>query len=59
MKSKKEFLDYLTSVDIEYKNYDHEPVFTVEDAEKVCNSIPGAHCKNLFLKEIKKSLSNL
>ncbi len=32
---------------------DHIPVFTVEEARKVHDSIPGGHCKNLFCKDEK------
>jgi Ala-tRNA(Pro) deacylase len=32
---------------------DHAPVFTVEEAKQVHNTIPGGHCKNLFCKDDK------
>jgi Ala-tRNA(Pro) deacylase len=32
---------------------DHLPVFTVEEAKKVHDDIPGGHCKNLFCKDEK------
>ena len=32
---------------------EHEPVFTVEQAKKVHDDIPGGHCKNLFCKDEK------
>lgn len=32
---------------------DHAPVFTVEEAREECGHMPGAHCKNLFLKDKK------
>lgn len=35
---------------IEYKRYDHPPVFTVEEAKAWTSHIEGMHCKNLFLK---------
>ncbi len=31
----------------------HAPVFTVEEAQKVHDDIPGGHCKNLFCKDEK------
>ncbi|HEX7108444.1 MAG TPA: prolyl-tRNA synthetase associated domain-containing protein [Aestuariivirga sp.] len=31
----------------------HSPVFTVEEAQKVHDDIPGGHCKNLFCKDEK------
>ena len=32
---------------------EHIPVFTVEEAKKVHENIPGGHCKNLFCKDEK------
>jgi len=32
---------------------DHPPVHTVEQAQSLRGSIPGGHCKNLFLKDEK------
>ena len=34
----------------------HEPVFTVEESQKVRGRLPGAHCKSLFLKDKKGAL---
>ncbi len=31
--------------------HEHPPVFTVEEAKKVHDTIPGGHCKNLFCKD--------
>lgn len=41
----------LEKLNIPYSNYFHEPLFTLEQAMKVASEIPGAHCKNLFLKD--------
>jgi Ala-tRNA(Pro) deacylase len=35
---------------------DHAPVFTVEEARAMRGEIPGAHCKNLFLKDKNANL---
>jgi Ala-tRNA(Pro) deacylase len=35
---------------------DHPPVFTVEQARSHRGTIPGGHCKNLFLKDEKGSI---
>jgi Ala-tRNA(Pro) deacylase len=35
---------------------DHQPVFTVEEAQGLRGSIAGAHTKNLFLKDKKDAL---
>ena len=32
---------------------EHPPVFTVEEARALRGTIPGGHCKNLFLKDEK------
>jgi Ala-tRNA(Pro) deacylase len=34
----------------------HQPVFTVEEAQKVHHDIAGGHCKNLFCKDEKGEL---
>lgn len=34
----------------------HRPVFTVEEAQSVRDSLPGGHTKNLFLKDKKGAL---
>ncbi len=41
----------LAELGIETQTVRHPPVFTVEDARTHRGSIPGAHCKNLFLKD--------
>jgi len=46
--------DYLETQGIKYKVYQHEPVFTVEEAKKIEVTIEGEHCKNLFLRDHKK-----
>ena len=33
--------------------FDHEPVFTVDEAKTVHENVPGGHCKNLFCKDEK------
>ncbi|HHK74318.1 MAG TPA: prolyl-tRNA synthetase associated domain-containing protein [Rhizobiales bacterium] len=46
----------LESLAITVKTYHHPPLFTVEDSRKLRGDIPGAHCKNLFLKDKKGAL---
>ncbi|MEA2759464.1 MAG: Ala-tRNA(Pro) deacylase [Methylobacteriaceae bacterium] len=48
---KEELLRFLEGRGMDYTLYEHEPVFTAEEALKVCGHIPGVHCKNLFLKD--------
>ncbi|WP_330408608.1 prolyl-tRNA synthetase associated domain-containing protein [Romboutsia weinsteinii] len=43
----------LDSLNIEYKRYEHQPVYTIEDASKLNINIPGTLCKNLFLRNNK------
>lgn len=43
----------LDELGIEYKTYNHEPVFTVEESHKIKEDMPGAHSKNLFLRNKK------
>ena len=49
-------LDQLTSWGIEHATTTHEAAFTVEDAQSLRGRIPGAHTKNLFLKDKKGHL---
>ncbi len=41
----------LKSQEIHTKTYTHPPVYTVEESKQLRGNIPGAHCKNLFLKD--------
>jgi len=41
---------------IAWTHYDHPPFFTVEDSQAQRGEQPGAHCKNMFLKEKKGGL---
>ncbi|MEW7009650.1 MULTISPECIES: prolyl-tRNA synthetase associated domain-containing protein [unclassified Lentilitoribacter] len=52
-KTKDDLLEILDDLGISYTNYDHEPVFTVEESNSLCSDIPGGHTKNLFLKDKK------
>lgn len=42
--------EHLEKNDIKYVEYAHEAVFTVEESKKIKFSVPGLHCKCLFLK---------
>ncbi len=48
-----QLLARLQTLEIDCKTYDHEPVFTVEESEKIKFEMPGAHSKNLFLRNKK------
>ena len=41
----------LTTLGIPFAAYEHEAVFTVAESDVVNAGIPGAHTKNLFLKD--------
>lgn len=41
----------LASLAIPFSSHEHIAVFTVEESRKVDRDIPGAHTKNLFLKD--------
>jgi Ala-tRNA(Pro) deacylase len=51
--SRTEFFAFLDKLGIKTKTFDHEPVFTVEQAKIVHDDVPGGHCKNLFCKDEK------
>ncbi|MGE3784847.1 MAG: YbaK/EbsC family protein, partial [Alphaproteobacteria bacterium] len=41
---------------ISHRTYTHPPVFTVAEAAALRGSLPGGHCKCLFLKDRKGGL---
>ena len=43
----------LTKLGIEFKKYQHPPVYTVEEASEHAGHIPGGRSKNLFLRNKK------
>jgi Ala-tRNA(Pro) deacylase len=50
---KESLKQWLTDHDINYILHTHKAVFTVPEAKEHSGHIPGAHCKNLFLKNKK------
>ena len=48
-----ELFAYLDSLGIAHKTVTHPPLFTVEDSRAGRGAIPGAHTKNLFLRDKK------
>ena len=54
--SPQELLDRLAELGIEAETVEHEPVFTVAESRPVKARIPGAHSKNLFVKDKKGRL---
>jgi Ala-tRNA(Pro) deacylase len=43
----------LERLSISYELHRHEPIFTVQEGLHLKASIPGLHCRNLFLKDKK------
>ena len=48
-------LTFLYQHQISYQLFHHPPIFTVEEGRRYKQSIPGAHTKNLFLRNKDKS----
>ena len=48
-----ELFAYLDSLGIAHKTVSHQPLFTVEESRALRGKIPGAHTKNLFLRDKK------
>jgi len=48
--------DYLSRLGIVTTTWAHDAVHTVEEASATYDAIPGAHCKNLFLKDGKGAI---
>lgn len=44
-------LQTLDNLKIPYQRFEHPPVATVKEAELYSDLHPGAHCKNLFLRD--------
>lgn len=56
MKTKQELYSYLNKLSIATITYNHQPLYTVEQAKAVTNHLPGGHCKNLFLADNNNQL---
>ncbi|ACG76432.1 DNA-binding protein [Phenylobacterium zucineum HLK1] len=51
-----ELLAYFDEIGVRHATFDHPAVFRVEEGEEIKARIPGAHTKNLFLKDAKGQL---
>lgn len=49
--TRQDLLDRLAELKIETNTVEHEALFTVADSSKLERALPGAHTKNLFLKD--------
>jgi Ala-tRNA(Pro) deacylase len=56
MKTRDDLMAFLGSLGVETTTHDHPAVFRVEEGEAMKASIPGAHTKNLFLKDARDQL---
>jgi Ala-tRNA(Pro) deacylase len=56
MRTRADLLDFLAAHGIEQTTYEHPAVFTVGESGKIKADIPGAHTKNLFLKDARGQL---
>ena len=54
--SRQDLFARLAELGIKTRTVDHEPVFTVEESRELERELPGAHTKNLFLKDDKGAL---
>ena len=52
---KENLIKFLKDNNIEFKEYNHKPLFTVEESKKLRGKIIGNHTKNLFLRDKKKN----
>jgi Ala-tRNA(Pro) deacylase len=56
MKTRADLMALLDELGVETRTWEHPAVFRVGEGEKVKAAIPGAHTKNLFLKDAKGQL---
>lgn len=56
MKTRNDLVKHLDAHGIGHATLDHPAVFTVGEGEDIKARIPGAHTKNLFLKDTKNQL---
>jgi Ala-tRNA(Pro) deacylase len=56
MRTKDELLAFLDSIGVAHDTTGHPAVFRVGEGEDVKAAIPGAHTKNLFLKDAKDQI---
>ncbi len=52
--AQQKLLALLSQKDIPYKRFDHPPVFTCAESEEIDAKIPGAHTKQLLMRDKKK-----
>ena len=48
--------EQLDALGVNHETHRHEPLFTVEESQALRGTLPGAHIKNLFLRDKKKNI---
>src|SRR5687767_2368016 len=56
MRTRHDLIAFLAAHGIDQTTHDHPAVFTVGESEAIKLEIPGAHTKNLFLKDSRDQL---
>jgi Ala-tRNA(Pro) deacylase len=56
MKTRAQLLAFLDEIGADHATTDHAAVFRVGEGEEIKHRIPGAHTKNLFLKDARGQL---
>ena len=56
MKTSADLLAFLDELGVEHRTLDHPAVFRVGEGDEIKAALPGAHTKNLFLKDAKDQL---
>lgn len=52
----KALFEFLDGLGVAHSTVEHLPLFTVDDGRDLHDSIPGMHCKSLFLKDKKEKI---
>ena len=56
MKTRPDLIAFLDELGVEHRTLDHPAVFRVGEGDEIKAAMPGAHTKNLFLKDKKDRL---
>ena len=56
MKTRPDLIAFLDELGVEHRTLDHPAVFRVGEGDEIKAAMPGAHTKNLFLKDKKGKL---
>lgn len=56
MLSRRDLLSLMEELDIPFRLYEHEAVYTIAEAEDLCRSLDGLLCKSLLLADTQGAL---